>query len=244
MTFNNEYKEIIDNLNPSSELKDKLMITEENKIMKFSKKKALIVAAVACMIFGTTAFAAGNIASYRSWSDGSEESNLEVSREKAEKMGASLVIPEEFSNGYTFSYSNEGGVEGFDDKGTSMAEGKSFMATYAKDGMDDLILNIDPAFEPLIMEEGDICRDINGVDVYYYDRIYKFVPADYELTDEDKENMEKPGYEISYGSDEVEINRCSGFIFEYESQTYNMLGFDSRLTDDEWFNMAEELLAQ
>ena len=79
---------------------------------------------------------------------------------------------------------------------------------------------------------------------YYFDRIYKFVPTDYELTDEDKENMEKPGYEICYGSDEVEINRCSGFIFEYESQTYNMLGFDSRLTDDEWFNMAEELLAQ
>ena len=244
MIFKDDYKKTVDNLNPSTELTNRLKLNEENKFMKFSKKKAVIIAAVACMVFGTTVFAAGNIASYRSWSNGKEESNIEVSREKAEKIGASLEIPEAFSNGYSFSYSNEGGIEGLDDDGNSMAEGKSFMVTYAKEGSADLFLNIDPTFVPIVMEEGDICREISGVNVWYYDHIYKFVPVDYELTDEDKENLEKPGYEISYGSDEVVTNNCSGFIFEYESKTYNMLGFDSELTADEWFGMAEELLAQ
>ena len=56
--------------------------------------------------------------------------------------------------------------------------------------------------------------------------------------------MEKPGYEISYGSDEVQVQQCSGFIFEYESKNYDMLSFDSELTDDEWYAMAEEMLVQ
>ena len=245
MKFEETYKNIIDDLHPSFELIEKLNITREVKIMKFSKKKVVIVAVVACMLFSTTVFAAVKIASYRAWSSNlTEEKDITKSRDDAESLGVSLGIPEAFSNGYTFSYSNIGGVEALDENGTSMDNGKSFMVTYAKNGCSDVYLNVDPIFEPfgVDMSEKYQVKDINSISVYFYSDTYKFVPSNYELTDEDKENMERPDYEISYGSDEVMIQNCSGFIFEYESKLYNMFAFDSGLTIDEWTEMAEELL--
>ena len=73
MKFNEIYKDIVDDLRPSEKLTNKLLISEEERLMRLNKKKAVVVAAVACMICGTTAFAAGKIASYRSWSDSRNE---------------------------------------------------------------------------------------------------------------------------------------------------------------------------
>ena len=56
--------------------------------------------------------------------------------------------------------------------------------------------------------------------------------------------MERPDYEISYGSTTVQVQQCDGFIFEYDSKIYNMLAFDSGLTADEWYEMAEDWLNQ
>lgn len=239
------YKDCVDNLNPSEELISKLLERTEVKTMHFAKKKMLVFVAVACMLVGTTVFAAGKITGYRSWSSNlTTESDINISRDNAEKLGISLEIPEGFSTGYSFNNSNIGGTEGVDENGKAIAKGKSFMATYSKEGNPDVYLNVNPAFEPLTVEEGCSSIDVNGTLVYIHNDIYKFVPPDYELTEEDKENMEKPGYEISYGSDKVEVMKCDGFIFEYDSKIYNAISFDSSLTNDEWCQMAKELLAQ
>ena len=247
MTFKETYINIVEDLQPSDELTDRIIKRAEVKTMKYNKKKMVILVAAVCMMLGTTAFAAGHIASYRSWSSNlSVEKDIVKSRADAEKYGVSLAIPEVFSNGYAFSCSNIGGVEALDENGNSIDNGKSYMATYTKDGCADAYLNVDPSFEPFGEDMGDkyLVKDICGISVCFYSDTYKFVPSDYELTDEDKENMERPDYEISYGSDEVTIQNCSGFIFEYESKIYNMLSFDSGLTTDEWFEMAEELISQ
>ena len=248
MTFKETYIDLVEDLQPSEELTDRILKRAEVRTMKkFNKKKMVILVAAACMMLGTTAFAAGHIASYRSWSSNlSSEKDIAKSRADAEKLGVSLAVPEAFSNGYTFSYSNSGGIEALDENGNSIDNGKTFMATYTKDGCADAYLNVDPSFEPFGVDMGEKyqVKDICGTSVYFYSDTYKFVPSDYELTDEDKENMERPDYEISYGSDEVTIQNCSGFIFEYDSKTYNMLSFDSGLTNDEWAEMVEELISQ
>ena len=63
MKFNEIYKEIVDDLQPSEELANRLQIREETKLMRLNKKKVVVVVAVACMAFRMTAFAAGKIAS-------------------------------------------------------------------------------------------------------------------------------------------------------------------------------------
>lgn len=242
MIFDEEYKKAVDDLRPSDELANRLLRRAEVK-----SKKIVILVAVACMLVGTTAFAAGKIASYRSWASNlTEEKDIAKSRDNAKELGVSLAIPETFSNAYTFNCSNSGGIEALDDNNQAVGNGKSFTATYVKEGCADIYLNVDPAFDSLDAAESEKyqVKDIGGMPVYFYSDTYKFVPTDYELTDEDKENMERLDYEISYGSDEIMIQNCSGFIFEYESKTYNVLSFDSGLTIDEWAQMAEELIGQ
>lgn len=245
MNFKKTYKDMIDDLQPSDELTSSILLNAEAKKMSFSKTKMAVLIAVACLALGTTALAAGRVSSYRSSASHlSDEKSIDKSRDNAKKLGITLEIPEEFSTEYSFCYSNIGDVQGLDEDGNAVSDGKMFVATYSKEKCPDLYLNIDPAFEPLVMEEGYVPKDINGITVYFYEDTYKFVPPDYELTEEDKVNIEKPGYEISYGSDTVKVQMLSGFIFEHDSKCYNVLSFDSNLTDDEWQLMAEELIGQ
>ena len=46
------------------------------------------------------------------------------------------------------------------------------------------------------------------------------------------------------GSDQVEIKNYNGISFEKEGKSYSMFAWDCDMTADEWYEMAEELLAK
>ena len=244
MKFTETYKDIMSDLQPSPELQDRLQIRQEAKSMRFTKKKALIVAAAACMLVGTTVFASGKIASYRSWSDPSDAiTTYDNAVSKLEEVGGELTIPKAFSNGYTFDEANTMEVQGLDDNGNIVVNGTEFSARYVKDSMPDISVFINEAYE----EEGESysvdSRVIGDTSVYLNEVTYKFVPPDYELTKEDEENMKDPHFEMSYGSEEVEIQNNRGIEFIMDGMHYNMFAWDSDMTADEWYEMAAELIA-
>lgn len=243
MKYNELYKEAVNDLNPSQELIDRIKVQKEKKIMKFSKRKVAVVAAIACMTIGTTAFAAGHISTYYSSSDPrTTVTDYNKTLEKAEKTDVQINIPEELKNGYHFDNSNEGWIKGADENGTVVAKGDSFMVTYTKQDCPYISLNIEPVFEAGDYSNATASRDINGVTVYYNEDVYKFVPTDYKLTEEDKQNIDDPHYEISYGSDKVEVQKLSSIIFELDGKSYDLLSFDNDLTEEDWFAMAEEFI--
>ena len=87
-------------------------------MIKFSKRKVVIVALVACLLIGTTVFAAGQITSYRSWSRANDEiEDYATACEKAVELDIQTKIPEQLSNGYVFESANIGGMEGLDEEG-------------------------------------------------------------------------------------------------------------------------------
>ena len=47
------------------------------------------------------------------------------------------------------------------------------------------------------------CED--GTELCFYKLTNKFVPADYELTEEDKKAQEDGNFNLAYGSDKVEV---------------------------------------
>lgn len=245
MKFNEIYKEIVDDLQPSEELANRLQIREETKLMRLNKKKVVVVAAVACMAFGMTAFAAGKIASYRSWSNPRNEiSDYSEAVTKSEELGSELIIPDTFSNGYTFDAANTMGVEGLDDNGNVIVSGTGFSTRYVKDSMPDISLYINQVYESGEESYAIDSKKIGDVEVYFNQAVYKFVPVGYELTEEDKKNIEDPHFEMSYGSNQVEIKNCNGISFEKDGKYYNMFAWDCDMTADEWYEMAEELLAK
>lgn len=245
MSFEKDYKKALDDLQPSVQLKEKLLKSEEVKRMQWNKKKVVIVAAVACLALGTTAFAAGKIVSYRSWgSPLNEIQEYDKAVEKSEELGSECSIPQAFSNGYTFDAANVIGVEGLDENGNVMVNGNEFTARYTKASMPDISMFIGQVYaesdESYVIDS----KEIGNVKVCLDQATYKFVPADYELTEEDKQNLEDSHYEISYGSDQVEIMQYNGIYFENNGKYYSMFAWDSDLSAEEWYAMAEELLGQ
>lgn len=243
MKFNEVYKDAVDELNPSPELIYKIKAGKENKRMKFNRRKVAVAAAIACMAMGTTVYAAGHISSYISSSDvRNQNTDYSSTCEIAEEKGISTAIPETLSSGYSFEYSNVGDLKGLDDDGNTVAAGEQFVVTYAKPECPEISLFIEPVMEAVDYSSFRESKDILGTTVYYSRDTYKFVPADYELTEEDQKNMEQPNYYISYGSDKVEVQTCDNVIFEMDGKRYTLLGFDNDMTADEWYDMAGDLI--
>ena len=146
MDYKKKYSEVVNEINPSPELVNRIKNNKENKMIKFSKSKVVVLVAVACMTIGTSVFAAGKIASYRSWSSNlTEVSDISKSRDNAKKLGASLEIPESFSNGYAFDCSYSGGIEGLDEDGNAVANGKFDVAFLNGILENDVDMDIDEA---------------------------------------------------------------------------------------------------
>lgn len=243
MEFENGYKTAVNELQPSSELMNKLYKHEEKNIMKFSKKKMVVLAAVACLLIGSTAAAAGQIATYRSWSSPADAiTSYEKAMEKAGENDIAASIPESLPNGYTFKSASIGSMEALDENGNAVGKAKQLDVRYSKEGEQELTLCVNPIFETASFEEGTTCKNINGIDVYRFDTTYKFVPVDYELTEEDKANIERPDYEISYGSDEVEIMRSNSVYFEMDGKCYDCFCWDGNMSDEEWYAIAEAII--
>ena len=84
---------------------------------------------------------------------------------------------------------------------------------------------------------------IGNVNVYYFENTYKWVPEDYELTEEDKQNMLKPDYFISEGGDEpVSEEQVKNVCWYKDGVYYSILGYSLPLTNNEMFDMAEEII--
>ena len=243
MDFKEMYKETVDGLRPSSELVNRIRSNKEVEMRVPNIKKMVVLAMVACMLVGTTAFAASRIAGYEGWSSpDSAIVDYDETVKVAEKMGVAKDILQQFSNGYVFAMSNVGGTAGLDEKGNTVAEGETLEVTYTRENSPDINLFIDPLFESGDYSNATEAREINGVMVYYNKDFYKFVPVDYKMTEEDQARMDEPHFYLSYGSSEVEEKISEGIVFETDNKIYNMFCWDANMTPDEWFAMAEELL--
>lgn len=244
MEFKKVYQDAIDDLQPSEEFMERLFKKEEVRSMKFNKRKAVVLAVVACMLLGTTALAAGKITTYRSWANPQKEiTNYADANKKAKDLGCKVLLPQSFTNGYTFASANERGYEGLDENDNVVVSGTDFTANYVKENQPDIYLFVNQVHEDEEERYAVDTKVVGDVELYFNQAFYKFVPEDYELTEEDKVNMEKPNYEISRGADEVEEKNYVGVSFEKNGKYYNMFAWDSEMSAEGWYEMAEELLA-
>ena len=89
----------------------------------------------------------------------------------------------------------------------------------------------------------DKTRDVNGVTVGASTFIIKFVPPDYEKTDEDIAREKNGTIQISYGSDTIEESTYARATFMTGGAQYTLLAEgDKQPSQDELMDMAEEML--
>lgn len=246
MTEQEQFQKAFEKLHASPEVLTEVMeMADSNKGMKKRFKMAKVaVAGLALVLMGTTGFAASKIAGYYATSNTSNDiTQYEKVLSKADTLDFECNIPKSFKNGYVFESGNLGNVAAVDENNRPMKKAKIWSIDYSKKGAENISLGIQPQMEK--NEENvfeDERRTINGVDVLYFEVTYKFVPDDYVMTEEDKENEKKLDYIFSRGADKVEVKQCHSISFVKDGSDYTMYGYNSKLSVDEWFMMAEELI--
>lgn len=207
----------------------------------FSMKKLAVGIAAACLLLSGGVFA-GKTAGYIS--AGSMGTFTYEELDKAErKLGFSPDVAKTFDNGYSFVEMRANKTSAMDENGNKIYTFPELVVDYARGGVKDISLYADQRLEKGEQDKApdmtDQCGDIGlRYDIY----TYKFVPAGYELTGEDKANLERDDYEISEGADSISYSRISHVTWEKDGVYYDLLGMDTALSGEEMIGMAKELI--
>ena len=207
-----------------------------------SKKKILLIAAAAALALGVTVFAANGIVSnwFSTASSAPDYKSLPTIQQVTHDIGYEPVLIESFENGYTFKDGNIVSNSLEDENGKSVEKFKSVSFDYEKNG--DVVIFTQDKFNSEMEPQGEAVKNVNGIDVYCYSYANKTVPADYELTDEDKAAEASGELVFSYGAPEVKIRNVQFVTWIKNGTMYQLMQIDGKLPADELVNMAEEIL--
>lgn len=216
--------------------------TERKTVTMRSKKKIALIAVAAALTLGISAFAAGGVVSswFSSSSSVPDYKSLPTAEEVKKDIGYDALIIGEFENGYAFKNGSviDNGLS--DGDGNTVERFKSVSFDYEKEG--DTVTFTEDCFSSEVGIAGEVVKSLNGTDIYYHSYKNKSVPADYQLTKEDKTAEESGELVFSYGSPEVEIHDIQTVTWMKDGMHFQMLQIDGRLSSGELVKMAEEVI--
>lgn len=219
---------------------------KENQIMKSKKIRYIFLAAALICLLSITAYAAGllNIQSYQSGSSNIFDKYSEINKALAQ-AGLQADIPERFANGFRFQSAKVQDVDAMDENGEQVLTFKELIAYYKDEQGQMLALCLRGNLEELPKDERTPAsgKTVGGVELSFYRDIYRFVPEDYQLSEEEKEWADQPGHYVSYGADEVQEQIATFLLWTENGINYSImnLGWDA-FEADILFMMAEEMI--
>lgn len=219
---------------------------EENLMTRYGKRKIILAAAVLCLLGSMVAVAAGKIVGYSSHTDTSQPhytTFAELSKASAQ-TGFPVKAVEELAGGYRFEEGYLVQVEGHDDAGNVVSTFPELMLYYLKDGK-RITLSI-----KAVSDQEEKKTTGNPVDIDYQDRVltysvdhYRFVPPDYEVSEEEQQAMDAGELYISYGDKEVEEQHPSFLSWDDGGVHYMLLYMNEQpLEQDAMVEMAKQII--
>lgn len=225
-----------------------------NKKLKL-KKVAIVVAA--CMAIAGTAIASQKISSWTSVSsDISKDSKVEdfeSVQKLEEKLGYSPKYTKSLPNGFEFKSASISTSNGKDADGNLVTQSNRLSIYYDRENRNEneylsfSISNINKSiFNQDLEYSAKTHKSIqyNNLTLYYNETKYKFVPEDYELTEQDKKDMEAQVLQISVGSEEIEYSTIQSIQwYDDDNQiSYLLMGSDTELTQEQMVEMAKTII--
>lgn len=210
---------------------------------RFSRKKFLIGVAAACLLLSGSVFA-GKTTGYISGRQMGKYTYEERGKAEA-KLGYEVDLVKDFDNGYSFQDMavQETHAVGQDNK--TLYTFPELMVDYERSGVCDISLFVDQRPEKGEQtKKPDLTDQCGDIALRYDVYTYKFVPAGYELTEEDKANLERDDYEISEGADSVMFSQMTHVTWEKDGVFYDLLGTDTALSGEEMLGMAKEIIGE
>lgn len=217
-------------------------------IMKWNMKKVAVTALGVCLLTGGVCYAAEQMAQYymSSGDPTSYQTDFSSIDSLAKEAGLSVGAVESFANGYTFEEAGLNNAAAYGEEDQKLYEFSELVLNYGKEGLPSISIYAEDAAYCSAADEAivyDAVRECDGIEIQCFTVTNKFVPVDYELTDEDRANIDNPNYNLAYGSSEIEIQESMHVEWVKDGVHYNMFGFDLTLSAEEMLDMAEEMIS-
>lgn len=248
--FDKEMKEMLhqcaDELHAPDKLKTRVDFALKNGSSRPRRRwgRRLVALAAVAAIAVTGAFAAGAFGSIRSSSRADQSLSMEQTQQHMEQAGVAFTLPERIGD-FTFSYGYD--ADTLAESATGEREQvKEVNAEYEKDGV-TLNFNAHKTYTVFSDEENsdpepDEVQEVNGVTLSFRDSHYRFVPPDYEPSDEEKKLERRGELTISEGSDEVEDRQFQSVSWQKDGMSYSLYGFDTGLDAQTMLELASGLV--
>ncbi len=207
-------------------------------------KRTVLIAAAAAVLLCGSAVATTSIISGRIGSSSSIPFYEEIPEAETvyRDFGFETNIADGFSNGYTFKAGYKGDSSDIDAEGKKLNSFSELTVEYTNGG-DRVTLNAYSAqYADDDYQSYELAGEYNGITLYKSEQMYKVVPPDYELTEQDKADEASGKYVFSYGSDEVETTEFKWVGWVQNGVAYSLSGHDIDLTADDLCAMAEEYI--
>ncbi len=219
----------------------------EEQSMKKTKYVRRVFVIAAIMICATASvFGLGKAAGYIS--RGVHVGNkIPTDAELMKDLGAVPTFLEKFSNGYEFQEYGKGTTDLVDESGNAIKTAKQITLDYqdTKNGRNPISFMITQVFEQEDekRETGITQVDLGSIEGNLYEMEYKFVPPNYELTEEDERKNEAGELEISYGSDTVIQKHMTSVSWKKDGLEYSLLyGGQGEVCAEELIEMAKQVI--
>ena len=214
------------------------------KKKRFSVKKGVILAAACCLLVGTVSVASsGAVVTIVSGGPVKEYKSFAQLDEAEQETGFEIKALEEFRNGYTLKKISVDNNYDLDADENVIAKYKEIDLIYEKDGAEKIYIS---TMQEANVHKGERMPDqtigIGGIQIDYCVDHYKWVPVGYELTDEDKQNLERDDFFISEGADEISESKVSHASWVQDGVYYLLMAYDE-VPAEIFMEMAEELIA-
>ena len=210
---------------------------------------SLLVAAILISLFTVTAYAicwSLRGTATHSMPETGEYTSLSQLPKVERTVRYPITVPDSFSNGYRFSQLRVDGMADYDDNGDMLREYYVVNVTYTKPNTGIVWLNIAPLHEASADQavQGADIRQIEGIPVSFRLDTYKFVPDDYEKTEEDNASETGGRFFVTYGADAISVTEIAFVSFDMNNARYTLMVYDATQDDLEMLGqLASELIA-
>lgn len=221
------------------------MMKEESHMKKLKVRKVIVAVAAMCLLVSVASVAGGRIVGYTSSIKCSEvtKSYDKIIKAAPGKLGFTPVAVKEFGNGFAFDDGYLMDVDAVDDSSNVVGSYPELTLDYKKGGQSATLTVSKPIGEPAKEEAGTV-ENCDGIEVIYKVDHYKFVPENYQVTEEEQKRIDSGDLFVSYGTDTVKLEDISYASWSQNGVSYLLMSSNgSTVSHDDLMQMAKELIA-
>lgn len=221
------------------------MMKEESHMKKSMTKKVLVAAAAMCLLVSVVSIAGGKIAGYSSGINKDEaiKSYEDIAKAAPGKLGFTPATVEKFENGFTYS---EGYLEDVDCNDENFTKVGSFpeLTIYYENASQTVLYTASRPLGDKDRSAPDASENFDGVTINYKKDHYKFVPSDYQITEDEQKRIDSGDLYVSYGSDKVELDDVPYVYWIQDGTHYLLMSSGANdVSQDNLVKMAKEVIS-